>query len=455
MTKQNSGKTTLLRRQKLAVLLHSSDPNLLFPTHHLPENNDDYSDHRRSNASSLSPNMSSASSPVHFMSPINQTPSPYTKSPWILPHFDNAGAGDLHNTGLIGSLVREGGHIYSLACSGDLLYTGSDSKNIRVWKDLVEFSGFKSSSGLVKAIVVSGDRIFTGHQDGKIRIWKYSNKKHHKKSTYKRVGSLPTTKDYIKTSMNPNNYIEVRRRRNVPWNRHYDAVSCMSLDNEQGLLYTGSWDKSLKVWRLSDSKCLESVNAHDDAVNSVAVGFACLVFTGSADGTVKVWRRELVGKTTKHVLVNTVLDQESAVTAVVVGGSGAAVYAGSSDGLVNFWEQGKQSLSHGGVLRGHKLAVLCLASPGSLLLSGSADKSICVWRRDGGGMHTCLSVLYGHTGPVKCLAVQERCEKQQQDDEQDDQQDEQKDLKWIVYSGSLDNSVKLWRVSEQPELCNC
>ncbi|KAK9056705.1 hypothetical protein SSX86_024067 [Deinandra increscens subsp. villosa] len=168
MTKQNSGKTTLLRRQKLAVLLHSSDPNLLFPTHHLPENNDDYSDHRRSNASSLSPNMSSASSPVHFMSPINQTPSPYTKSPWILPHFDNAGAGDLHNTGLIGSLVREGGHIYSLACSGDLLYTGSDSKNIRVWKDLVEFSGFKSSSGLVKAIVVSGDRIFTGHQDGEL-----------------------------------------------------------------------------------------------------------------------------------------------------------------------------------------------------------------------------------------------------------------------------------------------
>ena len=74
----------------------------------------------------------------------------------------------------------------------------------------------------------------------------------------------------------------------------------------------------MKVWRISDSKCLESVNAHDDAINSVVVEFGGLVFTGSADGTVKVWRRELTGKTTKHLLVNTLLDQEIAVTSVVV-----------------------------------------------------------------------------------------------------------------------------------------
>ncbi|CAH1450362.1 unnamed protein product [Lactuca virosa] len=438
MTKDLTGKpvffkkNTLLRRQKLAVLLHSSEPNVFITTHQQPEN----IDHRSSNASLPSPDLSSNSSPV--MSPINQMPSPYSKSPWTVPHGSNGDEGSIHNTALIGSLVREEGHIYSLASSGDLLYTGSDSKNIRVWKNLMEFSGFKSSSGLVKAIVVSGDRIFTGHQDGKIRVWKYSDKK---KKAYKRVGNLPTTKDYIKKSMNPNNYIEVRRRRNVPWIKHYDAVACMSLDEERGLLYSGSWDKTMKVWRLSDSKCLESVNAHDDAINSVVVGFDGLVFTGSADGSVKVWRRELVGKATKHVLVYTLLDQDSAVTSVVVNTSQTTVYAGSSDGLVNFWEREKQTLSHGGVLRGHKLAVLCLATAGNLLLSGSADSSICVWRREGGGIHNCLSVLNGHTGPVKCLAVQDSSE-----------DDDQKNQEWIVYSGSLDNSVNLWRVSEQPEI---
>ncbi|XP_071698720.1 protein JINGUBANG-like [Rutidosis leptorrhynchoides] len=418
------------RRQKLAVLLHSSEPNIFITTENQHENSE--SDNRSSNASSHSRNMSSNSSPVnHFMSPFNQM-----SSPWINLHHVNI-KGSAENTGLIGSLVLEEGHIYSLASSGELLYTGSDSKNIRVLKNLTEFSGFNSSSGLVKAIVVSGDRVFTGHHDGKIRIWKYSDKT---KKAYKRVGNLPTTKDYIKSSMNPNNYIEVRRSCNVPWIKHYDAVACMNLDDEQDLLYSGSWDKTLKVWRLSDSKCLESITAHEDAINSVVTGFDGLVFTGSADGTVKVWRRELVGKKCKHILVYTLLDQDSAVTSVVLNTINATVYVGSSDGLVNFWERDKQFLSHGGILRGHKMAVLCLATAGNLLLSGSADKSICVWRKGMGGVHTLLSVLNGHTGPVKCLAVQEQ-------DEDDDSERE-----WIVYSGSLDNSVKLWRVSEEPQI---
>ena len=160
-----------------------------------------------------------------------------------------------------------------------------------------DFAGFKSSSGLVKAIVVFKDRVFTGHQDGRIRVWRGNGRK----SSYKRVGNLPTTRDLLMKSINPRNYVQVRRHRNVPWIKHYDAVSCMSVDVGQGLLYSGSWDKTLKVWRISDSKCLESIQAHDDAINSVVVGMDGLVFTGSADGTVKAWRRELVGKYTEHV----------------------------------------------------------------------------------------------------------------------------------------------------------
>lgn len=416
-----------LRRPKFGTFLQS-DPNIVL----IQDNTTTNYYHRHSNASYPSPGSSPSNSPSpFFMSPINQA-SPYTKSPWIFNPFDEDGDDNLKH-GLIGSLVREEGHIYSLASSGNLLYTGSDSKNIRVWKNMMEFAGFKSSSGLVKAIVVSGGKIFTGHQDGKIRVWKYSNKR------YKRVNNLPTTKDYIKSSLNPKNYVEVRRHRNVPWIRHYDAVSSMSLDEEQGLLYSGSWDKTMKVWRLLDSKCLESVSAHDDAVNSIVVGFDGLVFTGSADGSVKVWRRELVGKVTRHILVETLLKQENAVTAVAVSTAAGVVYAGSSDGLVNFWAREKHFLVHGGVMRGHKLAVLCMATAGSLVFSGSADKSICVWRREEGGIHTCLSVLTGHSGPVKCLAVEE--DRENQDGAKGDQ-------RWVVYSGSLDRSVKVWRVSE-------
>ncbi|KAG7577800.1 WD40 repeat [Arabidopsis thaliana x Arabidopsis arenosa] len=369
-------------------------------------------------------------------SPWNQTYSPYYKSPWI---YQTRNMDDDTDNGLIGTIVRQDGHVYSLAASGDLLFTGSDSKNIRVWKDLKDFTGFKSTSGLVKAIVITGDnRIFTGHQDGKIRVWRGSKRR---TGGYSRVGSLPTLKEFLTKSMNPKNYVEVRRRKNVLKIRHYDAVSCLSLNEELGLLYSGSWDKTLKVWRLSDSTCLESIQAHDDAINTVAAGFDDLLFTGSADGTLKVWKRELQGKGTKHFLVNVLMKQENAVTALAVNLTAAVVYCGSSDGTVNFWE-GQKFLSHGGTLRGHRMAVLCLAAAGSLVLSGGADKNICVWRRNGDGTHSCLSVLMDHVGPVKCLTAVVEAE----DDGKGHR--EKGDQKWIVYSGSLDKSVKVWRVTE-------
>ncbi|XP_068668931.1 protein JINGUBANG-like [Aristolochia californica] len=429
-----SNSSSLPRPAKFNTSPLQSDPSILLST----ANDDDFLA-RASSDSATSPGfydrspMSAESSPYN-MSPWNQT-SPFTKSPWTTNAKGGHGGLADENfppNGLIGSLVREEGHIYSLAAYGELLYTGSDSKNIRVWKNQKEYSGFKSNSGLVKAIVISGEKIFTGHQDGKIRVWKVSSKN---ATVHKRAGTLPTFKDFLKYSMNPSNYVEVRRHRNSLWIKHYDAISCLSLNEDQGLLYSGSWDKTLKVWRISDSKCLESLNAHDDAVNSVVAGFDGLVFTGSADGTVKVWKREIQGKGTKHLFMQTLLKQECAVTALAVNPSASVLYGGSSDGLVNFWEREKH-LNHGGVLRGHKLAVLCLAASGNVVFTGSADKTICVWKRERGG-HTCLSVLNGHTGPVKCLAVEE------------DRELTPDDHRYIVYSGSLDKSVKVWKVSEQ------
>ncbi|KAL2493704.1 protein JINGUBANG [Forsythia ovata] len=48
---------------------------------------------------------------------------------------------------------------------------------------------------------------------------------------------------------------------------------------------------------------------------------------------------------------------------------------------------GKHFMSYGGVLRGHKLAILCMAVDVNTVLSGSADKSICVWRWEEGCPH--------------------------------------------------------------------
>jgi WD40 repeat protein len=406
----------------------------------------------------------------------NSTPasSPFAMSPWTqLPGLGfgagadrRRGGGDAtRTTGLLGSLVKADGHVYSLAAAGDLLYTGTDSRNVRVWRDRRELGGFRSSSGLVKAIVVAADgRIFTGHQDGKIRVWRRrassaaaadsssssspppDDEHHHH---HRRVGSLPRLRDVLRSSLLPSQYVETRRHRAALWMRHFDAVSSLCLDAAAGLIYSASWDRTFKVWRVSDSKCLESVVAHTDAVNAVAAaGFDALVFTGSADGTVKVWRRGYrgrKGRDTWHTMERVLREGDSAVTAVAVSVEARVVYVGSSDGAVTHWQWRRGAAPgaaprNGGALRGHKMAVLCLAVAGRVVVSGSADRTISVWRREEGADHARLAVLRGHTGPVKCVAM---------DEEREDEEDGSgAPRRWVVYSGSLDGSVKVWRVSE-------
>ena len=337
----------------------------------------------------------------------------------------------------------------------DVLYTGTDSENVRVWRGRRELAGFRTGSGLVKAIVVAADgRMFTGHQDGKVRVWRADDAAGP--AVHRRVGSLPQLGDYLVSSVNPSSYVALQSprgcRRSAVWLRHADAVSCLSLDEPAGLLYSGSWDRTFKVWRVADSRFLESVPAHDDAINTVAaVGFDGLVFTGSADGTVKVWRREMVagGDRTRHVLERVLREGDGAVTAVAVCPEARAVYVGTSDRLVTCWRWGLDGEPRlDGVLVGHRMAVMCLAVSGRVVASGSADRTVCVWRRDddnGRSRHARLAVLAGHTGPVKCVAVAAA---------KDDEGCYGGERRFVVYSGSLDGSVKVWRLSEDRPLAD-
>ena len=45
------------------------------------------------------------------------------------------------------------------------------------------------------------------------------------------------------------------------------------------------------MWRLSDLKCLESIKAHDDAINGL-VASKGIVYSASADRKIKAWGRE-------------------------------------------------------------------------------------------------------------------------------------------------------------------
>ncbi|EXC10457.1 putative WD repeat-containing protein [Morus notabilis] len=326
------------------------------------------------------------------------------------------------------------GHVGSISClalCGEFLLSASQGNDIIVWQqpDLRPFTKFGHGEGSVKALVTMGSRVFTAHQDSRVRVWKVSRRS---ENVFRLVDTLPTKKDYLGKFMNKSNYVQTRRHHKKLWIEHADSISCLAISN--GLVYSGSWDKTLKVWRISDFKCLESIKAHDDAVNAVAASKG-VVYSASADGKIKAWGRENQAKIGSHVLKG-ILEghKDVSVNSVVVSEDSRWVYGGGSDGFVMGWEGVRDCSSWKLVCetKAHQMAVLSMCLVGEFLCSGSADKSIGIWKRQAFGKLCKVGAICGHEGPVKCL------------------QGSPNNVGggFLLYSGSLDKSLRVWWVSK-------
>ncbi|KAI5071980.1 hypothetical protein GOP47_0014231 [Adiantum capillus-veneris] len=363
-------------------------------------------------------------------------------------------------------------------------------------------TAFAQLHGAAVHIVLAHDSlVFTAHQDHKIRVWKKHNGNYHL------INTLPTRRDYLLNSFFQHNYVQLRRHHHRLWMQHVDTISALafhkgssySCDTKldvckindhihwEPLLYSASWDKTFKVWSLSNFKCIESVAAHDDAINAIALG-SCydaatanqqLAFTASSDGTVKAWAKEAVYTDrfmrksclkVKHKLVATLAHpKKCAVNALAISNDvdiGLLLFSAGSDGFIRIWRRvanhySKQLLQEEGsgsqkqvnmtlcsVLEGHKRAVLCLSIAGDLLLSGSADNTLRVWSirqakawlssnsnntADQTSSIICYSALVammeGHKAPVKSICASpcpHGCGY------------------YAVFSGALDEAIKVW-----------
>ncbi|KAD5802903.1 hypothetical protein E3N88_14263 [Mikania micrantha] len=325
-------------------------------------------------------------------------------------------------------LTGHDGSVSCLSICGEFILSASHGKDIIVWQqpDLRQFTKFGQGDGSVKAVVTVGNKVFTAHQDSRIRVWKVSTSS---ENIFKLVNTLPTTKDYLGKFMKQSNYVQTRRHHKRLWIEHADSISCLSVSN--GLIYSGSWDKTLKVWRISDLKCLESITAHDDAINSL---IACkgIVYSASADGKIKAWGRSKTEPQSSHSLKG-ILEghKDVSMNSVVVSEDGTVVYGGGSDGYVMGWLGSKDLDSWKCVceVKAHEMAILCMCIRREILCSGSTDQSICIWKREVKGL-TKIGVVKGHGGPVKCIQASPNSV----------------GGGFLLYSGSLDKSIRVWWV---------
>ena len=347
-----------------------------------------------------------------------------------LPSLPSLGPRDLNvspcHHRCVATLRDHASYVSALAVDGHSLYSASSDGRIRVCP-LGDASGRQEQQrddddgcratvvvaacdSSVKCLLATGSNglLLSSHQDGKIMAWRTGSRKDGTPRLVLRA-VLPTCVDRLLTFLLPWSYVQVRRHRWRTWVHHVDAVTALAVSPDGALLYSASWDRSVKVWRLPGFRCVESIAAaHDDAINALEVSPDGHVYTGSADKKIKAWRRH-PERRNKHVLVQTMERHRSAVNALALGADGKVLYSGACDRSVVVWERadgGAGRMEATGTLRGHAKAILCLAAAGDVVCSGSADRTVRVWRRGAENTgYTRLAVLEGHGAPVKSLSL--------------------------------------------------
>ncbi|CAL6102178.1 Pentapeptide_repeats-containing protein [Hexamita inflata] len=200
---------------------------------------------------------------------------------------------------------------------------------------------------------------------------------------------------------------------------HEEQVTSLAFCLNQNYIVSGSDDKTIIMWDISQEKIVKTFQGHTSAINCVAVSpDGKSMVSGSCDTTAKVWDLE-TGKE-KYILKGHIND----VYTVSYNVQGTVIATGSSDKTIKLWDAQSGELLQS--LEGHRGAVYSLIfdnnNPDSLI-SGSQDYCICVWNYRTAQL---IKTLSGHKDTVTGLALNSTSD--------------------ILISSSADESVGMWNI---------
>ncbi len=71
---------------------------------------------------------------------------------------------------------------------------------------------------------------------------------------------------------------------------HTNKIAGIYFENITKLLYTSSYDKTIKIWNTDNGKCIRTLKGHTFSVWDIYYdNYYNILFSGSNDHTIKIW----------------------------------------------------------------------------------------------------------------------------------------------------------------------
>lgn len=188
-----------------------------------------------------------------------------------------------------------------------------------------------------------------------------------------------------------------------------------------GKLYTGSQDKTVRVWDCNTGQCIHTATSESEVECIISDG--PWIFAG-IHNAVQAWNSETLAG------VNlTVTDCEFPIGRVyALAFYNEMLFAATQNGRIMVWKLNaeKSSFEAAASLEGHESAVVSLVVGAGRLYSGSMDTTIRIWDL---ATLQCIETLTGHASIVMSLLCWDQ----------------------FLISCSLDQTVKVWGFNESGE----
>jgi WD40 repeat protein/tRNA A-37 threonylcarbamoyl transferase component Bud32 len=157
---------------------------------------------------------------------------------------------------------------------------------------------------------------------------------------------------------------------------HQGGILALLVCFDNQTLISASSDKTIKVWNMKSGQLLRTLVGHQKAITTLALSpDGQQLASGSHDHMVKLWNWQ----TGKHLL--NLEGHSSGITALSFSSDGLPLLAsGSSDGAINIWHLGRTQLVNILVDHNQRINALSFSPNGQILVSGSGDQTLKIWR---------------------------------------------------------------------------